>query len=127
MDMAWVKRSLFTYEGVVHTLMFALIFTLTNLVMIDFAGLQTDVTGQGPFFILMLAAILVYQYKNSYIALSRVRIIFLSLWLLYVLSMGISMVTANHFVWTEAVNLMLITLIFCFRMPKSLVHYLVLG
>ena len=127
MDMAWVKRSLFTYEGGVYTLMFTLIFTLTNLVMIDFSGLQTDVTGQEPFFILMLAAILVYQYKNSYIALSRVRIIFLSLWLLYVLSMGISMVAADHFVWTEAVILILITLIFCFRMPKSLVRYLVLG
>lgn len=127
MGISWLKRALFSYEGVVFTLMFALIFILTNMIMVDFLNLQSHTTSQDPFFILMLAAILAYLFKNSSIELSRTRIIFLTVWSLYIISMFISMVVAGHFVWTEAAVLLLISVMFFFRVPKALVLYLILG
>ncbi|HLQ97576.1 MAG TPA: O-antigen ligase domain-containing protein, partial [Candidatus Dormibacteraeota bacterium] len=86
-----MKRRFTSYEGFLFTLIFTLIFIITNLIMIDFRSIQNTVTGQTPFYILIILAILAYLYKNSAVEMTKPRVIFLGFWILYVLSMFISM------------------------------------
>lgn len=115
-----MKRIFTSHEGILFTLIFTFIFIITNLIMIDFRGIQAAVTGQTPFFILTLIVILAYLYKNSSIRINKTRGIFVIAWSLYVASMMISMAVNNDFVWPEAVVLVMLTVMFFYRMPKEL-------
>ena len=93
-----VDRAYFTYEAIVFTTVFTLLFMVTNIFMIDYRNLQSMIASQDPFMILMLAAILIFLYKNARISLSPLRKMFLTLWGLYIGSLFLSMVIAGHFV-----------------------------
>lgn len=75
-----VDRAHFTYESFVFITVFTLLFMVTNIFMIDYRDIQSLVSSQDPFIIMMLAAILVFLYKNARISLSAIRKIFLTLW-----------------------------------------------
>ena len=122
-----VERVYFTYEAFVFITVFTLLFMVTNIFMIDYRNLQSLVSSQDPFMILMLAAILVFLYKNARISLSPLRKIFLTLWGLYIGSLFFSMIIASHFVWTEALILLMVTAILFYRIPGRLVVYLIIG
>ncbi|MDB0579502.1 O-antigen ligase family protein [Salinicoccus roseus] len=116
-----------TYEAVVFIAIFTLIFMMTNIFMIDYQNIQSTIVSQDPFMILMLAAILAFLYKNARISLSPLRKMFLTLWGLYIGSLFLSMVVANHFVWTEALILLMVTAILFYRIPGRLIVYLIIG
>lgn len=120
-------RKMFDATGIFLTSLFTLIFVVTNLIMIDYLSLRTIIQGQELFMVLMLSAILAYLYKNSVIErpLSTMKITFFALWFLYALSMFISMIAAHHFVLLEALILIMIILVFVFRMRKELLVYLI--
>lgn len=119
MDRLSMKKAFLSHEGFVFTAMFTLIFTVTSLIMIDYRGLHSRVAGMDPFTILTLGAILAYLYKNSKFSFSRRKILFLIVWGLYVLSVFASMLTAGHFVWTEAAVWLMLTVMLLYRMPTS--------
>lgn len=127
MERIALDRKMFNATGIFFILLFTLIFVVTNLIMIDYLSLQTIIQSQDPFMVLILFAILAYLYKNSEIErpFSKMKIIFLILWSLYVLSMFISMIVAHHFVLLEALILIMIILVFVFRMTKELLIYLI--
>ncbi|MCG7333036.1 O-antigen ligase family protein [Salinicoccus roseus] len=122
-----VDRAYFTYEAIVFTTVFTLLFMVTNIFMIDYRNLQSMIASQDAFMILMLAAILIFLYKNARISLSPLRKMFLTLWGLYIGSLFLSMIIAGHFVWTEALILLMVTAILFYRIPGRLVVYLVIG
>jgi len=64
-DIQEMKRIFTSSEGVRLTFIFTLIFIVTNLIMVDFRGVQNLMTGynQTAFFILILIMILAYLYK----------------------------------------------------------------
>jgi len=127
MDRLRMKQAFLSHEGLVFTAMFALIFTVTSLIMIDYRGLQSHVAGMDPFTILTLGAILAYLYKNSKFSFSRRKILFLIVWVLYVLSVFASMLVAGHFVWTEAAVWLMLTVMLLYRMPVALLMYMTAG
>ncbi|WP_051683095.1 O-antigen ligase family protein [Salinicoccus luteus] len=122
-----VERAYFTYEAFVFTTVFTLLFMATNVFMIDYRNIQSLVSSQEPFMILILAAILVFLYKNARISLSPLRKSFLALWGLYVGSLFLSMMIADHFVWTEALILLMVTAVLFYRVPGRLVVYLIIS
>ncbi|WP_342388745.1 O-antigen ligase family protein [Salinicoccus bachuensis] len=122
-----VERTYFTYEAFVFITVFTLLFMVTNIFMIDYRNIQSLVSSQDPFMILILAAILVFLYKNARISLSPLRKIFLTLWGFYVGSLFLSMIVAAHFVWTEALVLLMVTAVLFYRVPGRLVVYLIIG
>lgn len=122
-----VDRAHFTYESFVFITVFTLLFMVTNIFMIDYRDIQSLVSSQDPFIIMMLAAILVFLYKNARISLSAIRKIFLTLWGIYISSLFLSMIIAGHFVWTEALILLMVTAILFYRVPGRLVVYLIIG
>lgn len=124
-----LNRKMFDSAGMLFILLFTLVFTATNLVMIDFMSLQSIVRGQDGFIVLILIAIFAYLYRNSTIQnpSSKIKTIFLTLWCLYIISMFISMVAADHFVFSEALILVLITALFLYEMKKELVVYIILA
>ncbi|WP_271402349.1 O-antigen ligase family protein [Salinicoccus roseus] len=122
-----VDRAYCTYEAFVFTTVFTLLFMVTNIFMIDYRNIQSMISSQDPFMILMLAAILVFLYKNVRISLSPLRKMFLTLWGLYIGSLFFSMIIASHFVWTEALILLMVTAILFYRIPGRLVVYLIIG
>src|SRR5699024_1781506 len=95
---------------------------VTNLIMVDSGGVQDLMTGynQTPFFILILLVILAYLYKNSSVKINKTRGVFLIVWSVYVVSMMVSMAVNNDFVWPEAVVLVMLTMMFCYRLPREL-------
>src|SRR5699024_11735536 len=121
MDRQKMNQAFMSHEGLVFTAAFTLIFIVTNLIMIDYRGLQRLMTNMDPFTILALGAILAYLYKNSKITFSKNKNRFLLVWGLYVLSVFASMLIAGHFVWTEAVVWMLLTVMFLYRIPVELI------
>lgn len=129
MVMHEMKRIFTSYEGILLTFIFTLIFIITNLVMVDFAGVQALITGQGqtPFFILILIVILAYLFKNSKIDLKSGRFLFVIIWNLYVLSIFISMIVNKDFVWTEALVLVMLSVMFLFRAPGELLTIMVVS
>lgn len=127
MDRQNMRRAFLSHEGLIFTAMFTLIFILTNLLMIDYRGMQTLVTNMDPFNILILGAIWAYLYKNSKIHFNRKKILFLIVWGLYLASVFASMLISNHFVATEAVIWMMLTIMFLYKMPKELILYITAG
>lgn len=129
MVMQEMKRIFTSNEGIVLTFIFTLIFIITNLVMVDFAGVQALITGQGqtPFFILIFIVILAYLFKNSKVDLKGGRFLFLIIWNLYVLSIFISMIVNKDFVWTEALVLVILSVMFLFRVPGELLTIMVVS
>ncbi|SDL29950.1 hypothetical protein SAMN05216216_13914 [Lacicoccus qingdaonensis] len=129
MVMQEMKRIFTSNEGILLTFIFTLIFIITNLVMVDFAGVQALITGQGqtPFFILILIVILAYLFKHSKIDLKGGRFLFLIIWNVYVLSIFISMIVNEDFVWTEALVLVMLSVMFLFRMPGGLLTIMVVS
>lgn len=122
MDMQEMKRIFSSSEGMTLTFIFTLMFIVTNLIMVDVGGVQDLMTGhnQTPFFILILLVILAYLFKNSSVEINPPRAIFLVIWTLYVLSIFISMFANWDFVWAEAIVLVMLTVMFFFRLPKTL-------
>ena len=129
MVMQEMKRIFTSYEGILLTFIFTLIFIITNLVMVDFAGVQALITGQGqtPFFILILIVILAYLFKNSKIDIKGGRFLFVIIWNVYVLSIFISMIVNQDFVWTEALVLVMLSVMFLFRVPRELLTIMVVS
>ena len=117
-----MKRAFLSHEGLIFTVMFTLIFILTNLLMIDYKGLQSLITNMDPFTILILGGILAYLYKNTKITFTRNKNRFLIVWGLYVTSVFASMLIAGHFVWTEAFIWIMLTVMFLYKMPIE--HYM---
>ncbi|MCD2136425.1 O-antigen ligase family protein [Salinicoccus halitifaciens] len=129
MDMQEMKRIFSSNEGIVLTFIFTLIFIITNLIMVDFAGVQELIIGQDqtPFFILILIVILAYLFKNSKVEMNQTRFLFITVWSLYVLSIFISMVVNRDFVWTEGFVLVMLSVMFCFRLPRELLTIIVIS
>lgn len=122
MDMQEMKRIFSSSEGMMLTFIFTLMFIVTNLIMVDVGGVQDLMTrhNQTPFFILILLVVLAYLFKNSRVEINLPRAIFLVIWTLYVLSILVSMVANRDFVWAEAIVLVMLTVMFFFRLPKTL-------
>lgn len=129
MGMEEMKRIFSSRDGMMLTFIFTLLFIVTNLIMVDFRGIQGLMTahGQTPFFILILIVILEYLYKNSFVKMNKTRGIFVIVWSLYVVSMLISMAVNGDYIWPEVVVLVMLTAMFCFRLPKELVVILVVS
>ncbi|SOC37565.1 O-antigen ligase domain-containing protein [Salinicoccus kekensis] len=127
MDMQEMKRIFSSNEGIILTFIFTLIFIITNLIMVDFAGVQELMTGQDqtPFFILILIVILAYLFKNSKVDIKGERFLFIIIWNLYVFSIFISMIVNRDFVWTEALVLVMLSIMFCFKLPRELLTIMV--
>ncbi|WP_411843758.1 O-antigen ligase domain-containing protein [Salinicoccus sp. HZC-1] len=124
MDIQWMRQKILSHEGLIFTLIFTLIFILTNLVMIDFKNMQRLVSNMDPFTILILAGIIAYLYKNSQVTFNKIKVLFLFVWGLYVISIFASMLIADHFVWTEAIVWILLTLMFLYKIPMELILYM---
>src|SRR5699024_8228818 len=94
-----------------------------------FAGIQELITGQDqtPFFILILIVILAYLFKNSKVDIKGERFLFIIIWNLYVLSILISMIVNWDFVWTEAFVFVMLSAMFCFRLPRELLTIIVIS
>lgn len=122
-----MHRSYFTYEALLFIAIFALLFILTNSVMMDYRGIQGTIPSQDPFMILILGAILAFLYKNSTFSWTPLRKAFLILWIIYISSIFLSMLIADHFVFTEVLILLMVTVIFAYKIPKQLIIYLVLA
>ncbi|MXQ50948.1 O-antigen ligase domain-containing protein [Salinicoccus hispanicus] len=122
-----MHRSYFTYEALLFIAIFTLLFITTNVVMIDYRGIQSMVSSQDPFMILILGAILAYLYKNSTFSWTPLRKAFLTLWGLYIAFVFLSMFIADHFVFTEVLILLMVTVILFYKIPKQLIIYLVLA
>lgn len=122
-----MKRAFLSHEGLIFTVMFTLIFILTNLLMIDYKGLQSLITNMDPFTILILGGILAYLYKNTKITFTRNKNRFLIVWGLYVTSVFVSMLIAGHFVWTEAFIWIMLTVMFLYKIPIELIMYMTAG
>lgn len=120
-------RVLLTYEGIVFTLIFTLLFGVTNLIMIDYDNMQAIITSETPFFIIIFFAILVYLIKNSKVTFNKTKIAFYIIWLLFALSLILSPAAAGNFSWTGVVVLILISLIILFKIPVELVLFVLLG
>ncbi|WP_234960346.1 O-antigen ligase family protein [Salinicoccus halodurans] len=127
MDTQKMKQAFMSHEGLIFTLMFTLIFIVTNLIMIDYRGLQSLITNMDPFTILTMGAILTYLYKNSKITFSRNKNLFLIVWGLYILSIFASMLVENHFAWTEAIIWILLSVMFLYKIPLELIMYITAG
>ncbi|WP_271400394.1 O-antigen ligase family protein [Salinicoccus roseus] len=116
-----------TYEGSIFTMIFALLFIVTNLYMIDYKSMQSLIESQDPFMILILFAILVFLSKNSVIDLNKYRVSFLVLWGLYVATITLSMLMKDHFVWSEMLIWLMLTAVLMYRVPSRLVTYLIIA
>lgn len=127
MDKQEIKLLFTSYEGVLFTSLFTLIFIVTNLIMVDYRGVLGLVTDQTPFFILVLIVTMAYLFKNSKVEAGKVKIGFLIIWFLYVTSIFASMMVTRDFVWTEALVWILLTMIFFFRQPKELLFMMTAG
>ncbi|WP_237605353.1 O-antigen ligase family protein [Salinicoccus sp. ID82-1] len=122
-----MHRSYFTYEALLFIAVFTVLFVITNIVMMDYRGIQDLISSQDPFMILILGAILAYLYKNSKLSFAPLRKAFLALWGLYLGFVFLSMFIADHFVATEALILLMVTVILAYKIPKQLIIYLVLA
>lgn len=116
-----------TYEGLMFTTIFALLFTVMNLYMIDYRAMQSVIESQDPFMILILFTILVFLGKNSQIDFDKYRLYFLVLWGLYITVITASMLIKDHFVWTEMIIWLMLTAVLSYRIPSRLVTYLIIG
>ncbi len=116
-----------TYEGFIFTMIFALLFIVTNLYMIDYKSMQNLIESEDPFMILILFAILVFLGKNSQIDFNKYRLYFLVLWGLYVAAITASMLMKDHFVWTEMIVWLMLTVVLTYRIPSRLVTYLIIA
>ena len=116
-----------TYEGSIFTMIFALLFIVTNLYMIDYKSMQSLIESQDPFMILILFAILVFLSKNSVIDLNKYRVSFLVLWGFYVATITLSMLMKDHFVWSEMLIWLMLTAVLMYRAPARLVTYLIIA
>ncbi|MBF0753106.1 hypothetical protein E4T89_02390 [Jeotgalicoccus nanhaiensis] len=65
------SQFLFTYEGIVFTLIFTLLFSTAHLTAIDFGGLGNVVKNDMPLYILIFTAIFIYLQRNSKIFFYR--------------------------------------------------------
>lgn len=117
-----MKRIFSSSEGMILTFIFTLMFIVTNLIMVDVGGVQDLMTGhnQTPFFILILLVILAYLFKNSRVEINPSKAIFLVIWTLYVLSIFVSMFANRDFVWAETIVLVMLTVMFFFKLPRGL-------
>ncbi|GAB3063672.1 O-antigen ligase domain-containing protein [Salinicoccus sesuvii] len=122
-----IHRSYFTYEALLFIAIFTLLFMGTNIIMMDYRGIQNTIASQDPFMILILGAILAFLYKNSTFSWTPLRKMFLILWGLYITSIFLSMLIADHFVFTEVLILLMVTVILAYKIPKQLIIYLVLA
>ncbi|WP_434120956.1 O-antigen ligase family protein [Salinicoccus roseus] len=116
-----------TYERLMFTTIFALLFTVMNLYMIDYRAMQSVIESQDPFMILILFTILVFLGKNSQIDFDKYRLYFLVLWGLYVTVITASMLMKDHFVWTEMIIWLMLTAVLSYRIPSRLVTYLIIA
>ncbi|MHC0552905.1 hypothetical protein [Salinicoccus sp. CNSTN-B1] len=116
-----------TYEGFIFTMIFALLFIVTNLYMIDYKAMQSLMTSQDPFMILILFTVLVFLRKNSQVDFNKYRLYFLVLWGLYVATMTASMLMKDHFVWSEMLIWLMLTVVLMYRIPARLVTYLIIA
>lgn len=127
MDYLRKYQSLLTYEGIIFTLIFTLLFGLSHLIMIDFSSIQTVIVSETPFFIVIFTAILAYLFRNSEITFTKVKTVFYITWILFTLSIVISSIAAGDFSWTRATVFVFISLIFLYKIPMELVTFMLVG
>lgn len=120
-------QSLLTYEGIIFTLIFTLLFGISHLIMIDFSSIQTVIVSETPFFIVIFTAVLAYLFRNSEITFTKVKTVFYIIWILFTLSIVISNIAAGDFSWTRAIVFVLISLIFLYKIPLELVMFMLVG
>lgn len=118
---------LFTYEGIVFTLIFTLLFSTAHLTAIDFGGLGNVVKNDMPLYILIFTAIFIYLQCNSKVVFTAVKAGFYIIWLLYILTIFINDFSAGEFSWTKIAVYILISLIFLYNIPSELPVFLMSG
>lgn len=120
-------QALFTYEGIVFTLIFTLLFSTAHLVMMDVGGLGSLIKTEKPLYILIFAAVFIYLQRNSKVVFTSMKFGFYSIWLVYILSVLITDFAAGSFSWIEAAVYILISLIFLYKIPSELLVFLLTG
>lgn len=113
--------------GIMFTLMFFVMFSLANLILIDFMGINEVVTNLNPLIIIILSIILVYLIKNSRIEFSRVKKAFLYVWTAYIISMLFSMAINNYIYVDEVAIWIMISIILLYQFPFRLLVCIIAG
>lgn len=121
------SQFLFTYEGIVFTLIFTLLFSTAHLIAIDFGGLGSVVQNDTPLYILIFTAIFIYLQRNSKIIFTGMKLGFYVIWLLYILTIHINDFSSGEFSWTKTAVYILISLIFLYKIPSELLVFLISG
>lgn len=116
-----------TYEGLVFTLMFFIMFSLTHLVMIDFLNMRELITSQNPLMIVILMIILTYLIKNSKIKISKRKMWFLYLWGTYLLFIVLSMLINDNFFIDEIIMWLLLTVMLLYQFHFNLMLFIIAG
>ena len=120
-------KTFISYEGIIFTLMFFVMFSLTNLIMIDFSGIREVVTSQNPLIIIILSIITAYLLNHSKIVFSKYKNIFLCIWGVYVLSVIISMCVNQNILIDEIIILLMISFVMLFQLPRPLLFFIIMG
>lgn len=121
------SQSLFTYEGIVFTLIFTLLFSTAHLIMIDAGGLGSLIKTEAPLYILIFTVIFIYLQRNSKVVFTSMKFGFYSIWIVYILSVFITDFAAGDFSLIEAAVYILISLIFLYKIPSELLMFLLTG